>query len=271
MRRAAPTIALAALLLTACDPAPGPTPPPSPTLTAPATDTAQLVAAIRTAIAQAPSATFTIDASLGTTGKSSTGALSFDGQTCNLTMTFDGTEIRVLGKKTYTHPRQAAIPGKPWLGTDPDNPDIYAQMAAAAVPLLAELPDLGRALTEIDRAGRIVSANQTTLRDQPANHYRLEIDAARAPDLFPEFAQPPVDGKPAPPVTAKLPAELWLDTADRPARFTIDLSPGFPPAAADAAVKGTTDYRDWGDPVEITAPPADQVADLSELIKKIGA
>lgn len=109
------------------------------------------------------------------------------------------------------------------------------------------------------------------LRNQPANHYELEIDAAEAPDLFPEFAQPPVDGKPAPPITGKLPAELWLDTTNRPLRFTIDLTPGYPATPAVAAIKGTTDYRDWGDPADITAPPADQVADISELIKKIGA
>ena len=35
-------------------------------------------------------------------------------------------------------------------------------------------------------------------------------------------------------------------------------------------LKGTTDYRDWGDPVDVPEPPADQVVDLSELMKKMG-
>ncbi|MFI5592803.1 hypothetical protein ACIA5G_47675 [Amycolatopsis sp. NPDC051758] len=266
MRKTGPAVALTALLLTACNPGAAP-PPPTPTLTKPATDATQLAAAVRTGISTTPTATFTMDAEFGPTGKTATGALEFDGSTSNLTITVDGSETRVLGQRTFTHPPQSGIPGKPWIGTDPGNPDPIAQAAAASVPVIVKLPDLGRALTEIDRAGRIVSADQATLHDQPATHYRLEIDAAKAPDLFPEFAEPPIDGKPAKPVTAKLPAELWLDTAQRPVRFTIDLTPGF---AAGNSVKGTTDYRDWGDPVDIPAPPADQVVDLSELMKKMG-
>lgn len=268
MRKAAPTVALAALLLTACDPSHVPPAAPTPALAPPATDVGGLITATRTGIGQAPSATFTMDASTGDSGKSATGSLRFDGSACDLTITVDGSETRVLGKKTYTHPRQAAIPGKPWIDTDPDNPDPLAPAAAAGVPVLVKLPDLGRALTEIERAGRILSADQTRLRDLPANHYKLEIDAAKAPDLFPEFASAPATGNQPPPITGKLPAELWLDTANRPLRFTIDLSPGF--HGAPTTVKGTTDYRDWGDPVDIPPPPADQVVDLSELMKKLG-
>ncbi|MEV4053535.1 hypothetical protein AB0J55_20275 [Amycolatopsis sp. NPDC049688] len=270
MRRTGLSIATAALLLAACDPGPAGTRPTVPsTLTAPVTDVGQLVAAARAGIAEAPSAGFGMAAVLGTNTKEATGSLSFDGSTGSLTMVVDGTEFRVIGKKTFTHTPQGP-PGKEWIGTDPDSPDPVLRAAGAGIPVLLKLPDLGRALVEIERTGRIVSAEPTRLADGPVNHYVLELDTARAPELFPELAVPSADGRPAAP-TAKLPAELWLDAARRPARFSVDFTAGAPANAhGDPTLRATTDYRDWGKPVDIRPPPADQVVDLGELMKKMG-
>ncbi|WP_410640999.1 hypothetical protein [Amycolatopsis sp. lyj-346] len=267
---AAATAALT-LTLTACDPGPTGGPPSAPaTLAAPATEVAQLVAAARAGIAEAPSAAFTSAAVLGAATKDVPGSLSFDGSTSSLTMVVDGREIRVIGKKTFTH-SPSVVPGKDWVGTDPDSADPIAQAAGAGVPALVKLPDLGRALVAIERTGRIVSAEQTRLGDLPVNHYRLELDTAKAPELFPEFAVPPLDGKPARTATAKLPGELWLDAARRPVRYAVDLTAGAPAGArGDTTLKATTDYRDWGKPVDIQPPPAGQVVDLAELLKKMG-
>ncbi|WP_410606734.1 hypothetical protein [Amycolatopsis sp. lyj-109] len=267
MRKTGLAIAAATLVLTACDPGPGGVPPTAPaTLTAPVTDIAQLVAAARAGIAEAPSAAFTSTFVLGAATSNVRGSLSFDGSGSRLTMVVDGSEVRVIGKKTFTHSPSSVL-GKEWVGTDPDSADPIAQAAGAGVPTIVKVPDLGRALVAIERTGRLVSAGQTRLGDLPVNHYRLELDTAKAPELFPEFAVPPLDGKPAKAATAKLPAELWLDAARRPARLTIDMSTGFPEGGP---ATGATDYRDWGTPVDIQPPPADQVVDLSELIKTMG-
>ncbi|WP_370961878.1 hypothetical protein [Amycolatopsis sp. cg9] len=255
MRKSVLTIAAAALALTACDPAPVP-PPAPPALAPPATDIAGLVGTTRAGIGHGPSAGYTTTAVFGPTTQQLTGSLRFDGGETSLSMVYDGGETRVLGKRTFTRTPQEAVPGKPWVGTDAGSADPVAQALGAGVPLAVKLPDLGRALAEIERTGRIVSAGQTKLGDVPVNHYRLELDPAKAPELFPELAQ-----QPSP---AKVPAQLWLDAAARPVRFAVDFSAG--PAAA----KGTTDYRDWGKPVDIPAPPADQVVDGVELLKKLG-
>ena len=244
MRKSVLTVAAAALALTACDPAPVP-PPAPPALAPPATDVAGLVGTARTGIGHGPSAAFTTTAVFGPTTQKYTGSLRFD-----------GGETRVIGKRTFTRTPQEAIPGKPWVGTDAGSADPVAQALGAGVPLAVKLPDLGRALAEIERTGRLVSAGQTKLGDVPVNHYRLELDPAKAPELFPELAPQPG--------TAKVPAQLWLDAAARPVRYAVDFTTG--PAAA----KGTTDYRDWGKPVDIQAPPADQVVDEAELLKKLG-
>jgi hypothetical protein len=165
----------------------------------PVTDVSRLVAAARAGIAEAPSAAFSSAAVLGAATKDVPGFLSFDGSTSSLTMVVDGSEIRVIGKKTFTH-SPSGVPGKEWIGTDPDGAGPIAQAAGAGVPVIVKLPDLGRTLVEIERTGRIVSAEQTRLGDLPVNHYRLELDAAKAPELFPEFAVPgkPVDIQPPP-------------------------------------------------------------------------
>lgn len=120
-------------------------------------------------------------------------------------------------------------------------------------PAAAPAPASSRALAAPAGAG-IVSAGQTRLDTLPVNHYWLEFDAAKAPELFPELAGVP----------AKLPAELWLDAAQRPARFAVEV-PG--PATG---LKGTTTYHGWGEPLDIQAPPADQVVDAAEPLKKMG-
>ncbi|MET8847893.1 hypothetical protein [Amycolatopsis sp. NPDC004625] len=269
MRKAGLSIATAALVLAACDP--GPVPPPVPSaLTAPVTDVAQLVAAARAGIAEAPSAAFGMAAVLGTDTTESTGSLSFDGSTSSLTMVLDGHEVRVIGRKTFTH-SPAGLPGKEWIGTDPDSADPVLRAAGGAVPVIVKLPDLGRALAEIERTGRLVSAEPTRLEAGPVNHYVLELDTAKAPELFPELAAPSPDGKPVRTAIAKVPAELWLDAARRPVRFAVDFTAGAPAGAhGDPTLRATTDYRDWGKPVDIRQPPADQVVDLGELMKKMG-
>jgi hypothetical protein len=157
------------------------------------------------------------------------------------------------------------------VGADPDSTDPVSRAMAGGQPLIQKLPDLGWALMAVERTGRIVSAEQTRLDTLPVNHYRLEIDSAKAPELFPEFAHLTAEGKPDKSMTAKLPAELWLDAARRPVRFAMDATAAFPKnTQGDPTAKATTDYRDWGKAVDISPPPADQVADITELLKKMG-
>ncbi len=255
VRKSVLTVAAAALALTACYPAPVP-PPAPPALAPPATDVAGLVGTARTGIGRGPSAGFTTTSVSGPTTQELTGSIRFDGGETSLSMAFDGGETRVIGPRTFTRTPQEAIPGKPWVGTDAGSADPVAQALGTGFLLSVKLPDLGRALTEIERTGRIVSAGQTKLGDVAVNHYRLELDPAKAPELFPEFGPQPG--------AVKVPAQLWLDAAARPVRYAVDFS------AAPAPAKGTTDYRDWGKPVDIPAPPAGQVVDAAELLKQLG-
>ena len=60
------------------------------------------MAAVRSGIAQAPSVGFTMDAVFGAESQNATGSPQFDGGAPALKMVLDGSETRVLGRKTYT-------------------------------------------------------------------------------------------------------------------------------------------------------------------------
>ncbi len=64
-------------------------------------------------------------------------------------------------------------------------------------------------------------------------------------------------------------AELWLNKDTLPVQITTDQTALLQAIGApgDGESKTMTKYTEWGVPVTVTAPPADQVGDLVELLK----
>jgi len=61
-----------------------------------------------------------------------------------------------------------------------------------------------------------------------------------------------------------MPFDLWVDGQQLPKKMTMNMA-----MTATEKMNMTMTYRDYGKPVNITAPPADQVTDFSELMKNI--
>jgi hypothetical protein len=134
-------------------------------------------------------------------------------------------------------PGKGAANGKPWLkvsraslapavgGTDLAG---LSQTSVDPIPVLADLQTSSRGT----RVGR------DTVRGVAVTHFRAILG--------------PVSG-----ATAGK-ADLWVDGQGRLRRIAEDSGP-------TAAVTTTTEFYDFGIPVHIVAPPADQVADLQTL------
>jgi len=62
---------------------------------------------------------------------------------------------------------------------------------------------------------------------------------------------------------------LKLPADQLPVQVTPDVGPLLKAAGAPAtgSTKSTVKYSDWGTPVSVRAPPADQVADFDEVLK----
>ncbi|MBO2451335.1 LppX_LprAFG lipoprotein [Actinomadura barringtoniae] len=61
-----------------------------------------------------------------------------------------------------------------------------------------------------------------------------------------------------------MPFDLWVDGQQLPKKMTMSMA-----MTATEKMNMTMTYKDYGKPVDITAPPADQVTDMSELLKNM--
>ncbi|WP_255638167.1 hypothetical protein [Amycolatopsis sp. DSM 110486] len=201
----------------------------------------------------------------------------------SLTETVEGqqVEVRAVDKSLYLKipPGEASQIGtdKPWIKITPGASDPLSQAMSGTLGSTSQASDPTELLDRIAEAGQILSSDQTTLDGEKVNHYKMDLDLDKALDQFtvsmPAAARAKVDqqlkGK-----HVMLPAELWVDKNQLPREITFDETALMQAAGAGAGTTGigkvTLKYSDWGAPVTITAPPADQVTDMSEIVKKLG-
>lgn len=62
----------------------------------------------------------------------------------------------------------------------------------------------------------------------------------------------------------EFPVEVWIGSDGRPTRLTMEMEFRTPDGAASTVVM-TLEYLAWDVPLDVAAPPADEVVDLSEL------
>jgi len=133
----------------------------------------------------------------------------------------------------------------------------------------AEMNDPTRLLEFAKKAGEITDSEETTVEGQQATHYTIDLDFAKMADEM--GALTGAAGEQLKGVDANVPMEVWLNSEDLPIKMTMDMSELMKQAMEQAggganqmAAGGMTmemNYRDWGTPVNIEEPPADQVQD----------
>ncbi|MEV6874826.1 hypothetical protein [Amycolatopsis sp. NPDC051128] len=252
-------------------------------LASPFTDAIQLASASKQGTEQSKSAKFTMEGSVAGQTLSATGAMAFDGANTKFSMTSTAagqtTEMRMVDKVMYiklpADQQKQMRTDKAWAKISTDGTDPISQALGGALSQSAEQSDPSKMLDQISKAGRIISSDQTELNGEQVNHYKVELDVAKAVDQFagqaPAAARDKITemlkGK-----DIKLPAELWLNKGNLPVQVTMDQGPMMQalgaPGAGDS--KFTMKYSDWGTQVDVAAPPAEQVVDLGELMKKAG-
>ncbi|MEQ0560227.1 hypothetical protein ABJI51_14155 [Amycolatopsis sp. NEAU-NG30] len=249
----------------------------------PFTDAIQLASASKEGTQKSKSAKFTMEGSAAGQTVNASGAMSFDAANTKFALktTTGGetTEMRLVDKVMYiklpASDQKELGTDKTWAKVSPDGTDPVSQALGGALAQSAEQGDPSKMLEQISKTGRIVSSDQTQLNGEQVNHYKVELDVAKAIDQFtgsvPAAARDKLTdmlkGK-----DIKIPAELWLNKDNLPLQVTMDQGPMMQalgaPGATDA--KFTMKYTDWGTPVDVAAPPADQVVDIAELLKKAG-
>jgi hypothetical protein len=251
-------------------------------LASPFTDAIQLASASKQGTEKSKSAKFSMEGSAAGQTISATGAMAFDGANTKFSMTStaagETTEMRMVDKVMYiklpADQQKQMGTDKSWAKISADGTDPVSQAMGSALSQSAEQSDPSKILDQVSKAGRIISSDQTQLNGEQVNHYKVELDIAKALDQFtgqiPAAAREQVNEK-LKGKDLKIPAELWLDKDNLPVQVTMDQGPMMQALGAPAGdAKFTMKYSDWGTQVDVTAPPADQVVDLGELMKKAG-
>ncbi|MFI5608776.1 hypothetical protein [Amycolatopsis sp. NPDC051903] len=252
-------------------------------LAAPFQNVLELASASKQGTQKSKSAKVSMEMTSGGKTITAQGAASYDSANpvMTLTMTVEGQqmEMRVVDKTMYMKLPAAQLAqmgtDKPWVKIAPNADDPLSKSLSGSVGSAGEQSDPTKMLDQIGEAGRIVRSEQTTLDGQQANHYTVEVDIAKAMDKF--TASMPAEAKAQAEQAlkgkdVKIPMEIWVDKNQLPLQITMDESAMAQAMGAGAAGTGkmTLKYSDWGTPVTVAAPPADQVTDLSEMLKKMG-
>jgi hypothetical protein len=216
----------------------------------------------------------------GGSALSATGVGSFDGGAAHFDIALaDGAgvapkQVTVIRtpEAAYARLPDGANPlaaGKPWVSVDGATlarltqmalGDIGAQMTGAPLDALAYLKAV---------SGDVQVVGPDMVRGEPTTRYRGEVDPQKAAAQLPAALRPEAD-RAAGKVGQNLPADLWIDGEGRLRKLvlTADLAKvdGVPATVASGAAVVTVELWDFGTPVEVTAPPADQVVDVGGIL-----
>jgi hypothetical protein len=119
-------------------------------------------------------------------------------------------------------------------------------------------------------SGPIEAVGSEKIRGVETSHYRATVETAKLAQLVPAAQRQGLGGvdqaaKQA--GLAEIPIDIWIDAEQRVAKLAVDLDAKQP--GSDAAVKAALviELYDYGAPLDVELPPADQVVDAATLKK----
>ena len=182
--------------------------------------------------------------------------------TADLPMSLGSVEVRTVGSVAYVHlpaNLQGLAGGKPWIAADVPTVDGLAG-AQLGLPGLGQGFDV-RTLLDWLRgvSGTVTQVGTDTIHGAAATHYRAEVDLSKAAAAAPPAVR---DGlaQAAQAVGGPIPVDVWVDGQGRLVQLTTSADPTGVPGAGPVAL--TVDLWGFGQPVDVAAPPADQVSTL---------
>jgi hypothetical protein len=226
----------------------------------------------------------TVDAS-GVAGTSGTGTLLGEGAIDNVAnrsrFTFD------LSKLANVLPSSAGI-ALGALGDEPvevvtDNSDVYLKVGTlgsflgatsdkswvkisadgAGSPLGSPLAAGTEVLKLLDGAGEVTTVGTEALRGVDTTHYRGTLDVASALSNLPAdergTVQDELDQVGIDPSAVSFPVDVWIGQDDLVRKVQLGLDESKVGTGGGAQATVTLELYDFGAPVEVTVPPADQV------------
>ncbi len=128
-------------------------------------------------------------------------------------------------------------------------------------------------LQNLRAAGDLTRLGTEDVRGVHTTHYRVVVDLRKVPETVPKRLRARIRASTEKIIQmtgqARVPEELWI-AADGLVR-RLRLEQRIPVGASQGKLTMTMDLYDFGRPVHVTVPPADQVTDISELLNSNGS
>jgi hypothetical protein len=219
-----------------------------------------LGATMSAAMKAAGSAKFALVAKSSGQGSSTsgTGAIRFgDDPAMQVTAALKGqnVKVRLVDQNVYVNPGQAVM-GKQWVHLDTNGGDQASTIFGGLVSSLQAASDVSKSSDAFAKASSFKPLGAKEIRGETAHGYRMKLDEAALKSVVPEEYQAS-RGEQLTGATATY--TVYLNDKGEPVRVTSTSK-----LKAGSSVQ-TVDYTDWGVPVTIEAPPADQVIESSQL------
>ena len=116
--------------------------------------------------------------------------------------------------------------------------------------------------------GSIESVGSEEVRGTRTSHYRATLDPAKIASLVPAAQRDTLGSLDAAAKEAglsKLPLDVWIDADGRLRKLTIDVDAKQPGSDQSVQASVAIELYDYGMPLALDLPPADQVADAATL------
>lgn len=181
-------------------------------------------------------------------------------------------EFRAIGESVFTQPTGTLLPiakGMPWLRLDATPTSPLSQLLGPALVDAPSVVDPTRTFDLLVAAGTIASSERATLGGADVTRYDVDLDVER----LAEHIRLSAGDQPRPRTVTALrtlaeqdtttaPVTLFLDQHNLPRRIKLPnlaALPNLGPDATDLPML-IVNYRDWGKPPVVAAPPAGTVA-----------
>lgn len=212
-------------------------------------------------VEQATTVQVTMKSGVGTT----TGSIKFgDPVAEKMTLnTPNGSEQVLLVDNVFYMqiPGMQDLTNKPWIKIDPsDSSNPAAQFFSGLVNSIKENADPSQMIKNMEAGGTLTGTDTEQLGGESTTHYKITVDIDKmiANETDPSMKQ--LLGMVEQQGLKSYPVDVWLDSHGLPVQTKINM-----PALSGAPGSGgvsTITYTNWGAPVTITAPPADQVGTM---------
>lgn len=228
----------------------------TPAAVAPAafTSAADLAGALRTASGDKTSAKLAFTFGLGNESVTGTGAYSGSGGDARMQMTMKvaqqgDLDMIVIGGDIYVK-IPGAPGGKPWIKASTSSGSAIDKEFAG----FGDHVDVAKQVAQLDDGGTITGSSSDTVDGTPATKYTITLDPAKLAANGTPQQQAAIQTVIEQGVSS-IDMTMWVTSDNLPLRISYSVPLQGQNTSFDMR------YSDWGQPVDISAPPADQVTE----------